>query len=224
MVMELRNVPWTRKHDMPGAPLIPAAPRVVYPTTLADLIDLCRTRAGTKLHAAGSHWGLSTAAVSDDTFIESHDPNDERPAMSRTLREVVPGCLSPDFIGWLTALDVPQFDDNIHPDAGHYPVHMEAGKRVYQAYAELDLGDADDPASLASLLARQFDNHSYLGPWAFRTLGGAGGQTVWGALTTGTHGGDLDRGSPKASSRSTSSSTAAPTTGSSATSARARPR
>ena len=31
---------------------------------------------------------------------------------------------------------------------------------------------------------------AYDGPWAFATLGGAGGQTVFGALTTGTHGGD----------------------------------
>src|SRR5256886_5649970 len=34
-------------------------------------------------------------------------------------------------------------------------------------------------------------NDSYLGPWGFQTLGGAGGQTVFGALATGTHGGDF---------------------------------
>ncbi len=36
-------------------------------------------------------------------------------------------------------------------------------------------------------------NAGYGGPWAFETLGGAGGQTVVGALNTGTHGGDFDR-------------------------------
>jgi hypothetical protein len=34
-------------------------------------------------------------------------------------------------------------------------------------------------------------NSDYLGPWGFQTLGGAGGQTVFNALTTGTHGGDI---------------------------------
>lgn len=32
---------------------------------------------------------------------------------------------------------------------------------------------------------------AYNGPWGFMTLGGSGGQTVFGALTTGTHGGDF---------------------------------
>lgn len=38
---------------------------------------------------------------------------------------------------------------------------------------------------------RQFGNSSYRGSWGFATLGGAGGQTVFGALATGTHGGDF---------------------------------
>jgi hypothetical protein len=33
----------------------------------------------------------------------------------------------------------------------------------------------------------------FAGPWGFETLGGAGGQTVVGAVNTGTHGGDFDR-------------------------------
>ena len=39
----------------------------------------------------------------------------------------------------------------------------------------------------------QFQNRGYGGPWAFATLGSAGGQTVVGALNTGTHGGDFNR-------------------------------
>src|SRR5512144_287693 len=41
------------------------------------------------------------------------------------------------------------------------------------------------------LLRDRYGNPSYLGPWAFPTLGSAGGQTVFGALTTGTDGGDF---------------------------------
>lgn len=60
--------PWVRKHDKPGVPLIPQAPSTIFPQSLADLIEICRTRQpGQHLHAAGSHWALSTAAVSDHT-------------------------------------------------------------------------------------------------------------------------------------------------------------
>lgn len=48
-----------------------------------------------------------------------------------------------------------------------------------------------NPDSLAVLLQHAYNNTSYFGPWAFRTMGGAGGQTVFTALTTGTHGGDF---------------------------------
>jgi hypothetical protein len=58
-------------------------------------------------------------------------------------------------------------------------------------YAELDQGDDNQPDSLAVLLRDAHQNASYLGPWAIETLGSAGGQTVFGALTTGTHGGDF---------------------------------
>jgi hypothetical protein len=41
---------------------------------------------------------LSPAAISDDIFIETHDPNNQFRAMGRTLYEVVPGCLSQAFL------------------------------------------------------------------------------------------------------------------------------
>src|SRR5262245_57307136 len=76
-------------------------------------------------------------------------------------------------------------------DTTPYFVHVETGKRIYQLYAELDQPAEDDPDGLARVLERTHGTSAYFGPWAFRTLGGAGGQTVFGALTTGTHGGDL---------------------------------
>ena len=190
---ELRNVAWARKHDDPGVPLIASAPTIAYPASLEDVIGLCRARApGDRLRAAGSHWALSRAAVSDSVFVETHDPNNAFPAMGRTLYEVVPGCLTDAFIKRLAGLHPDPYDvEHSQPNAGLYPVHFETGKRVYQAYAEMDLGDDANPQSLARVLADQYGNSSYLGPWAFRTLGGAGGQTVFGALTTGTHGGDF---------------------------------
>jgi hypothetical protein len=190
---EVHNVPWTRKHDEPGVALIPSAPTIAYPTSLEDVIGLCRARAPKdRLCAAGSHWALSRAAVSDSVFVETHDPNNAFPAMGRTLYDVVPGCLTDAFVERLAARHPDPYDvEHSGENVGLYPVHFETGKRVYQAYSELDLGDDANQQSLAYLLHTQHGNSSYLGPWAFRTLGGAGGQTVFGALTTGTHGGDF---------------------------------
>jgi len=160
---------------------------------LEDLIQICAARTPSeRIHAAGSHWALSKAAVSDSVFVETHDPNNLHQAMGRTLYDVVPDCLNPKVIDTLAAVTVPAFDadpEHVGENQGFYPIHVETGKRVYQLYAELDHGD-DDPRSLATLLSKR-GNTSYLGPWAFQTLGGAGGQTVFGALATGTHGGDF---------------------------------
>ncbi len=187
-IPQAQFAPWTRKHDKPGTPLITQAPAIVFPQSLEDLISICSSRpAETHLHAAGSHWALSSAAVSDHTFIETHDPNNVFPAMGRTLYEVVPGCVSENFLNEL---------NNTFPNPGPastYLVHFESGKRIYQLYAELDLGDDSNQSSLCLLMQSRFNNGSFTGSWAFSTLGGAAGQTVVGALATGTHGGDFDR-------------------------------
>jgi hypothetical protein len=175
--------PWTREHDNPESPHIPQAPRIVYPKTLLELIEICREKraAGVRLHAAGSHWALSDAAISDHTFIETHDPNDEHQALGRTLYDVLPDCMNHKLLASMA----------LNQSPGFTLVHVEAGKRVYQLYAELDqVDDFSSPMTLAAHLRNHYQNPNYAGPWAFRTLGDSGGQTVWGALTTGTHGGD----------------------------------
>ena len=86
---------WRRKHDDPATPVVPSAPRTVYPRSLEELIEICSTRTPLeKIHAAGSHWALSEAAVSDSVFVETHDPNNMHQAMGRTLYDVVPPCLN----------------------------------------------------------------------------------------------------------------------------------
>lgn len=193
MLNEASGRPWTRKHDQPGVPLLLSTSRIVYPTSLAQLIELCASSSGRAepKKAAGSHWALSRAAISDSTFVETHDPNNIEPAMGRTLREVLPGCISSDYLEALANLHPLPYGSQVSENEGVYPVHVESGKRVYQLCAELDWGDDDSADSLAVLLRDRFGNGDYLGPWAMPTLGGAGGQTVFGALTTGTHGGDF---------------------------------
>jgi len=188
---ELINSPWTRKHDLPGSPLIPVTEKILYPTSLEHLINICVNRKpDERFKAAGSHWALSEAAISDKTFIETNDPNNTFTAMDRTLYDVVPRCLSHEYLDYLGNIIPEPFDENHSTPEGEYLVHVEAGKRIYQLYSELDLGDDENNDSLAHKISTDYQNDGYFGPWAFETLGGAGGQTVFGAITTGTHGGD----------------------------------
>ncbi len=175
--------PWTRKHDDPRINLIPKAPKIVFPKSLAELIKLCRHRpAGQRFKAAGSHWALSSAAISDHTFIETHDPRNVHQAMGKTLHQVIPGCMSESYLNAI--------GDNRNPT--ETLIHVEAGKRIYQLYAELDTPDnLKNKSTLAYVINDRFKNGSYTQSWAFQTLGGAGGQTVVGAFNTGTHGGDF---------------------------------
>lgn len=184
---EVRLGSWTRKHDDPRVVLFPSVPRVVFPASLADVIALCRDRQpGERFKAAGSHWALSAAAISDHTFIETHDPRGRYPAMDRTLSDVVPERLHPDL--------VQRMRDDAFPSRHGSLIHVEAGKRIYQLYAELDHEDPlTSKKTLGGYFALVHNKNHFTGPWGCATLGGAGGQTVVGALTTGTHGGDFDR-------------------------------
>lgn len=190
---EVTGAVWTRKHDDIAIPVVPSAPRTVFVHSLEDCIEVCKTRQPhERIRAAGSHWGLSDAALSDSIFVETHDPNNLHPAMDRTLYNVVPDCLTREFKAALANIHpVPFAGVAGNPREQIYPIHIESGKRVYQAYSELDFGDTV-PESLASELQARFGNSDYLGSWGFQTLGGAGGQTVFGALNTGTHGGDFN--------------------------------
>ena len=80
--------------------------------------------------------------------------------MGRTLYDVVPACLNPDFVDALAQIKVPDFDaDHVGENQGLYPIHVETGKRVYQLYAELDHGD-DDP----SQFSEQHSTHGVVRP------------------------------------------------------------
>ena len=92
--------PWTRKHDDPlGSISSRMRQRLCTPKDLAELIQLCRTALrANDIRAAGSHWALSHAAISDHIFIETHDPRNVHQAMGATLHEVIPGCMSDGYL------------------------------------------------------------------------------------------------------------------------------
>jgi hypothetical protein len=193
MAIEMsQGAPWTRKHDDPRTSYLPTTTRVLYPKNLADLIDICSDGSLGPLRAAGSHWALSDAALSDETFIETHDYDNMRQAMGRTLKDVVPHCLHPELLDRMS-------DPIFARDIGSL-IHIEAGKRVYQLYAELDQTDpldtqpVDGVMTLGAFMLDRYGTDAYAGPWGLETAGNAGGQTFVGAFSTGTHGGDFDCG------------------------------
>src|SRR5262245_32819023 len=108
---EVLGQAWTRKHDNPSIPTIPSAPRTLYPKSLEDLSSFCATRdPKQRATAAGSHWSLSTGAIADSVFIETHDPHSAHVAMGRTLFEVVPDRLSATCLAVLADRKV-EFDE-----------------------------------------------------------------------------------------------------------------
>jgi hypothetical protein len=75
-VAEAVAAPWSGKHDLPGTGVEEA--RVVYPTPLEDLVEICAHHAaGAHLKAAGSHSLLSDAAISDDSPPGALDLDDD---------------------------------------------------------------------------------------------------------------------------------------------------
>jgi hypothetical protein len=148
------------------------------------------------VRACGRHWALSDVAVTDDFFIETHDPDGDpnnlaRPRLNKTLYEVVPECLTSEALRFFHAQSVTPFDPAASPDhSKFYLYHVEAGTRIFELYSRLDDGDDGAPRSMANM-TDPHDLTKYRGPWAMATLGGAGGQTVAGAISTGTHGADV---------------------------------
>lgn len=180
------NRRWRRKHDHPKSDW--KAPEIVYPESLEELLVLCGARGeDRRLKASGSRWALSESARSDYTFIETSDPDNKRAPMSKTLTGVVPRCLHPGLLARMQDASFPQDHGTV--------IHVEAGKRIYDLYAELDEPDTlEDENTLGGYLAIHHGLKHFTGPWGLETAGNAGGQTIVGALSTGTHGGDFDRG------------------------------
>ncbi len=188
MVASNQN-PWHRRHDDPSRPKIPRPPIRFYPNTRPDLIDIV-TLALQNYDAAsqaplpeirgnGSHWALSDAAICQGFFVETQNPeinppNFSPPRLNWWLGNVIPSCLTPQAMSWLQTLATSAggFDpDSVPNDVLFQLAHVEAGMRIYELYSGLDI---DERA-----------------PLALQTMGAAGGQTIVGAFSTGTHGGDV---------------------------------
>jgi hypothetical protein len=193
---------WRRFHDPAGEFIRPRA-NIHCIDGPADMIAFCRDRPrGTPLKAAGSHWALSEATVSEGDFVETNWPGPDAVPRNSGLALDMIALINDDLFQFmidhpLTHPDKLARDPCLREGPGQvFYVHMKSGTLIYEAYSLLD----DSPNQM-TVLARELNNKlagsgnegAYTGPWGFETLGGAGGQTVFGALTTGTHGGDFQQ-------------------------------
>lgn len=198
----LNHVEWRRFHDPVLTPIRPDVAEVHCADEAADFIGICHARpaTGLKLKAAGSHWSLSESTVSDDSALETHWPDADVVPRNTGLAVDLLDLISKPLFDSLannppTAPDAATADPCLRDTARNcFFIHLKSGTRVYEAYSVMD-GMAAAPTKLAQELnIKLLDGPhagAYDGPWGFMTLGGAGGQTVFGALTTGTHGGDF---------------------------------
>ena len=148
------GAPWRRKHDYESESIVGHAR--AFPTSVNDIVEIVRAAEASgpepEARAAGSHWALSTAAMTDGWQIETHDP--DRPpnprhaggGLNRVLYEVVPDCLTVDAWSFLRAQNVPPFHDAdpspFDPLSPNFQklnlVCVEAGMRIWEVYAHLD--------------------------------------------------------------------------------------
>jgi hypothetical protein len=177
----------------------------LYPATLDELAECVNMAinpppgAPVEAHAIGSHWGISHTGVTTGLMIETatpvHEPDGDQSQkrLNSTLYDVIPDCLTSEALRFFYAQNVPTFNPAATPTHQEiYLFHVEAGARIFELYAQLDVGDVGfKKRSLGDLMKDQGAPNDYSGPWALESMGGAGGQTVVGAFSTGTHGGDV---------------------------------
>lgn len=198
----LNHVEWRRFHDPENTPKRPDVAEVHCPDEAVDFIDICHKRlaTGLKLKAAGSHWSLSESTVSDESALETHWPSADAVPRNTGLATDLDELISDQLRHHMeNNPPVPPHAATQDPCLSEGPsncffIHLKSGTRVYEAYSLMD-GFGAPPTKLAQSLNAKLTGDpnvgAYSGPWGFMTLGGAGGQTVFGALTTGTHGGDF---------------------------------
>lgn len=179
-------VRWSRERwsNWAGDVVVEHPGRRYHPACLADLLsivrDAGREQPARRLRACGSHWSFSDIAVSPDWFIETRD-------LRATLYDVIPAALTDRARHHLLQ------QDGALEIYSYY--HVEAGITVRDLNLRLDRQPL--PAADRRWAAMPVDAIPDQWPgagkrWALPTMGGAAGQTLAGAISTGTHGGDHD--------------------------------
>lgn len=200
-VQKLTHQSWRRFHD-PKSHIEKPDANINGVDTSASAIAFVQGSAGTRLTAAGSHWSLSKGTVSNGDSVETNWPGGGVVSLSGPADVDLDDLINEELFDAMiqnpvTAPGALAEDPCLSTGLGtHFFIHVKAGTRVYEAYCLFDRAGVQLSA-LAKRLNRKISGKEnagpYYGPWAFETLGGAGGQTVVGAFTTGTHGGDFQQ-------------------------------
>ncbi|MEE3950089.1 hypothetical protein [Bacillus wiedmannii] len=195
---------WRRETDDDKKPaIVPKPKRHYYPNTLKDLIKIIRDAENEpepkpEVKASGSHWAMSHAAVTEDFIVETHNPEvddqgipERLNKMNQSIFDVIPECLTSEARRFFQEQNVKPYDASSKLDHTKFSLyHVEAGTTIWELYSRLDdendIIDKHNSEGMAAVFPE------YKGPWAMETLGGAGGQTIAGAISTGTHGGDIN--------------------------------
>lgn len=156
--------------------------RTYYPRTMEDLktIVVDANRAGKRVHAVGAGWSFTDAMATDDYFVATEQMNGLI-GLWRNFREWESVTFLEDGrISWVNGERNPVFGALLGEvsHSGRRLVHVKAGttiNQLYRALYELDPQGQDYT------------------PWALPTMGGGSGQTIAGAISTGTHGGDFSQ-------------------------------
>jgi hypothetical protein len=214
MTVASDNRPWIRLLDGDMF-VVPEQPvQRLYPKDLDEVVQCVNLAinpplgASPQARAIGSHWAISKTGVTIGFMIETSTPVHEQPSgdqahrLNKVLYDVIPECLTPQAYRFFLSQDVPSFNPLAAPTGSEiYLFHVQAGMRIYELYSALDKGDVavGKVISLGDHVREDTKgsappSHDYSGPWALETMGGAGGQTIVGAFSTGTHGGDLGFG------------------------------
>jgi hypothetical protein len=177
MGMHWDRAPW---ENWAADVVIDRPERHCYPTTLDDLVQTVRSaetaNPARKVRGCGAHWALSDIAVSPDWFLETR-------ALRATHYYVIPEALSDR-----ARRDLVNQPSGTRQRFTYY--HVEAGITIRDLNLRLDrqpLPEAD--ARWARMPTDQLLGDSST-RWALPTMPGSSGQTLAGAISTGSHGGD----------------------------------
>lgn len=197
MAEQIVDAPWILKHDPFGDPI--TLDTIVAFDDVFDIVTrMSMPEPDKRYRASGSHWALSTAAIADNIAIETNFPGDDAPPKLSGPAIDLGEIATAQFVDYLwnhrpTVATAIMSDPCLATPFTPFYVHLKSGTRIYEAYSLLDRDDSPiKTGKLVQLIQELYGDveGAFNGPWAFQTLGGAGGQTVFGALTTGTHGGD----------------------------------
>jgi FAD/FMN-containing dehydrogenase len=173
---------WDRRAWMNFSEVVAVRPeRHCYPTSLADLVSLVRDAEAQvppkRVRAVGSGWSFSEAARTDDYLVETR-------RLDRSLGHVLTRCVH----------------ESVELDGTFGYAHAEAGITLAELSRRLDsrgnglvvASRATEPA-VTGPAAGPNGRRAGSGRWALPTIAGASGQTLAGAISTGTHGADVHR-------------------------------